>query len=118
MAFQMSYIDPKTGASYPESYWKPVEFSINQHTKTGAINFWGYASQQARLDGRQPVSSKLYRITPEMYDSYLTASELTPEGANPYLAAYDIAINTLEGIPPVEGDPETRVSFFSGAVQV
>lgn len=103
MAWQLDFTDPDTGANYPESYWHPAIVALEKPTESGNVVFYGYATAQSRLDGRQSVAIRAYRITAESFATYFDSAAQNPEGVNPYSAAYLLAAED---------------EFFVGAVQV
>jgi hypothetical protein len=115
MAFQKDFTD-MYGENYPESYWRCAQCNICKENKEGLITFLGYPD--AAHKGGRVVGQKEYVVGEAMYDSYLAPSELNPEGVNPFLMAYTIAEQTLDGPAPEEGAEDTRVSFFAGALTV
>lgn len=114
----MNYTCLETGAIYTQSYWIAASLYIRKPDGTGNIVFYGYADHQARLDGKREIATKSYKLTPDSYEEYFAPSAQNPSGVNPYATAYQMALETLEGQAPEEGEPDSRISFFEGAEPV
>lgn len=126
MAKQMFYADER-GVEYPASYWKPVLVSVNKVDRTARVVFYGFVNKDAADQGKAAVGVKEYPVNPAHFDTFFGVSVLDPEGRNPYKAAYEVAMATLEGpapepYPDDDGNqvipPDTRKSFFDGGLDV
>jgi len=55
MPFKMSYTDDKTGATYPDSYWHPNDFTVNYGGRVIQANYVCHLSVEAQADGKQAL---------------------------------------------------------------
>lgn len=117
MAFQKSFTH-ESGATFPSSYWRVADVSINKAANTGAVIFHGFASQNAADSGKPPVATRSYQITGSEFAAALAS--LISGQVNPLTLAYQIALSkkdyTIDD-PQAEGG-RRDVSFFHDAENV
>jgi hypothetical protein len=105
-------------------YWKIIETNINWLNSTAHVVMAGWVSEQARLDGKEPLDSIAYDFTADNFPFVI--SELDKEGVNTLTVAYEAIkapkIATEEVAPIKEGDPvttkEVDQNVFSSAVDI
>lgn len=90
MAFQKSF-EHESGATFPSSYWRVADVSINKAANTGAVIFHGFASQSAADSGKPPVATRDYQITGSEFATALAS--LINGQVNPLALAYQIALS-------------------------
>lgn len=110
------------GFEYPEGYWRIAD-DIYQGPGKARVVFHFYANQQAReadirnffIDNSKEPTTKTYYIDGSEYSEIFNGDKTKNEVKN---ALYKYARNFLEGEPPLEGDPDNRISFFNNAEDV
>lgn len=107
------------GVSHPASFWclNFAAFAIGD--STARLEFVGFHSVQAYDAGASPIqgATKSYQITPESWFTQVHIPLPAPDqtfDVNFLLAAWNVALSTIEGEPPAEGQ-DMRKSFFDGA---
>ena len=115
----VNYVDEQEN-TYPESYWRPEQVNLNKKDRNGMIVFMGYKHQAAANNGKRPIGSHSYSLTPEQYDLLFSAQALKPANVEPYKNSYILAMSILDmnrGSVDAEGNP-IMISFFDGALDV
>jgi hypothetical protein len=122
MAKQMAYTDER-GVNYAASYWKPESIHIDATSLTALIIFRGYANVTARNAQKQVIGEHTYTVYASTFVATFPSLINNPSGA--FLPqCYALATSTLEGPVPLPDPntgitpPDTRVSFFNGALDV
>lgn len=117
MAFKMSYTD-LFGEEYPESYWRVVETNLAKPEKRGRVVFYGYPSEAQK--GKRIIGQKEYAVDQALFEAHFETPALSPDGDNPYKAAYALALEVKDiQLSPAEGEEEgEKVSFFANAKEV
>lgn len=131
MAKKMNYVDPQTGAVYPESTWLPLGIYTDFSGPTARVEFLGFATEAIARSmlmavlgvpggvKKAPVGAKSYSLTADQTRALAVAA---PQGATMIDAmsypAYDVAEETLDVPAPTAEDPDNKVSFFNDAVDV
>lgn len=91
MALQKTIFTPdNTGCS--ANYWKICDINIDPTAKHGEIELMGYISEQAFIEGRNPVIIKNYEIRNDLFDAYFSEASMNVEGVNVYSQGYSYII--------------------------
>ena len=100
------------GINFPQSYWELAQFNVSLIDKVGSITFFGYSSQQARLNGDRMIGNKTYRVTPQLFNDFLVNSK---GELNLIYGAYLLAETVKDTSIGKDG---TLYSFFNNATDV
>lgn len=98
-------------------YWKIIETNINWLNSTAHVTVGGWVSEQARLDGKDPLDTRSYDF---MADNFpFVISELDKEGVNTLSVAYEaITKPKIETVQTGEQVQEIDKNEFSSAADI
>ena len=113
------------GAEHPESFWCLNSLTAAIGDNALNLSFVGYHSIEAYDANAQVISGATKSYTVFGFDAFheiidgpvmLPLGAQTPAGLAILAMAWAVALETLEGAPPAAGEPDTRESFFTDAV--
>jgi len=116
MAKIKSFTDA-SGVEHDQAYWRISNVFVDTASKRAAFTFVGYADQDKRNAGKQPIpgATKSYSVSGADFDS-LYAQEIA-KTLNMMQIGYKLATDTKDvvtGYNEADGTP-IKVSFFDGA---
>lgn len=114
MPFQMPHT--KKNRLHPESFWAIIFKAFDRSTMRGRVVWNGYHNQAAfDADKMDVLDQKAYEVTEELSDDQLHDLALaTLEGEAPQSV---VVGEDEDGNPIEEMEPDTRKSFFDGAIR-
>ena len=107
--FQMEWTDER-GNIYPGSAWRPKHLEFDLEKLRGFISFHGFRDSTFSTK----IGEHSYSLTPQNFANFITVTNLGPVMEAAPLFDYALSVRD-HGDPPVEDDPDTRVSFFENA---
>ncbi len=91
MPLSKKELSREDGTELANTFRQVQTVTLHPREKCGEAIFYGYASEQAMVDKKDPVHTFHYPITNKEYDEYFSADTLSQEGNNAYKAAYNCA---------------------------
>lgn len=85
MALQQ-IIQHTTGAY--SQYWRIVKTDLNYATLLGEIEIWGYVSEQARLENKEKLDTRLFTVNSDNFNLYFIPDAINPQDINQVKNAY------------------------------
>lgn len=81
MALQKTiYTSDNTGCA--ATYWAICDIEADWISKHCSLELMGYMSEQAFLDGKNPLITKTYEVRPDLFDLYFSEQVMNAENAN------------------------------------
>lgn len=132
MAKKFNYPLPGTSAAVANAVAFPCFVAVSMGDRSARIEFNIYATEAdaaksmawmygLRPDAATPIGKKEYTLTTQELLTAFASRVKVSDGVgltrveDQAAMCYEIAAARLEGTPPAEGDPDTRVSYFEGA---
>lgn len=117
MNFKGAHIPSSAPAQ--ELYWKVVSIGMDLTTPTITYTIYGFESKAAADANQQPIPGAMKTNTVSGAEAVAMVEANKPNGVYAKLQQqiWEHAMNKKEGQPPAAGQPDTRKSFFDGAVE-
>jgi hypothetical protein len=68
MALKMSFFDQARAVQHDDAYWRLTYFSYSRERKNCELVFSAYSSQNAAIDGRDPITTKAFNLIGEEFN--------------------------------------------------
>lgn len=104
----MPYADPGTGVAHEVAYWRLAGLYVD--LGGARLLFYGWHSKELYDEGKGHVGQKEYTLPAGAISQFPDLETAI------HRAAWGVALQTVEGLGPAEGEPDTRTSFFAEAV--
>lgn len=121
MPFTMPFTSPD-GGSFPNSYWRVVQFNIGAVALNSDITYYGYDDSTYPALGKPPIDGavKTYKpsgnVLAEIMGGPMPPGTFTSPLALISAMVDSYALSTLD--TPNTANPPANVSFFGSATQV
>lgn len=120
MAFRKEFVDPETGAIYPDAYWYPGSFTVSVTTRTASINYVAVVNE-ASVIAKRPLDRavKEYPFSDASFATLLqTLGSVPPEGESFLLQLANLLDTLALSIKDVRKEDDSFESFFEDAERI